>query len=71
MEFFLVSGFDGVDAIIEINTDDDGLKSSISSIENFIDKRKAEFPKCVGPNQMLNIPFEFPPGHRIRIQKGG
>ena len=36
VEFFLVSGFDGVDAIIEMNTDDDGPKSSISSIENFI-----------------------------------
>ena len=69
MECFLVSGFDDVDAIVEMNTDDDGPKSSISLIENFIDKRKAELPKCVGPNQILNIPFELPPGHRIRIQK--
>ena len=69
MECFLVSGFDDVDAFVEMNTDDDGPKSSISLIENFIDKRKAELPKCVGPNQILNIPFEFPPGHRIRIQK--
>ena len=23
----------------------------------------------MGPNQSQNLPFEFPPGHRIRISK--
>ena len=64
----LVSGFDDIDAIAEMCTDD-GPKNSVSVIENFIDKRKANHPKCMGPHQLPNDRFEFPPGHRLRIQK--
>ena len=52
-----------------MSTDDDGPKNSITLIENYIDKRKSNLPQCINPNQTPNIPFEFPPGHRIRIEK--
>ncbi len=59
---FLVSGCDDVESIVEINTTD-------SPIQNYIEKRKACFPKCIGPHQSPDTSFEFPPGHRIRIEK--
>ena len=68
VECFSVSGFDDIDAIAEMCTDD-GPKNSVSVIESFIDKRKANHPKCMGPHQSPNDPFEFLPGHRLRIQK--
>ena len=68
VECFLVSGFDDIDAIVEMNTDD-GPKNTISVVESFIDKRKANLPQCMGLHQMPNDPFEFPPGHRLRIKK--
>ena len=52
-----------------METADDGPKNSITIIENFIDKRKAKLPNCMSMNQTPDLPFEFPPGHRIRIQK--
>ena len=65
---FSVSGFSDIDAIAEMCTDD-GPKNSVSVIKSFIDKQKANHPKCMGPHQLPNDPFEFPPGHRLRIQK--
>ena len=63
-----MSGFDDIDAIMEMDIQD-GPKNSITVIESYIEKRKLELEKCMGPNQSLSLPFEFPPGHRIRISK--
>ena len=41
--------------------------NSIKVIEEYIDKRKNELPLCMGPMHSSTLPFEFPPGHRIRI----
>ena len=68
VECFMVSGFDDIDAMVEMNTSD-GPKNSITIIESYIDKRKSDLPNCMGPNHLPHLPFEFPPGHRIRIQK--
>ena len=48
---------------------DDGPKNSITIIENFINKCKAKLLNCMSMNQTPDLPFEFPPGHRIRIEK--
>ncbi len=68
VECFVVSGFDDVESITEMNTNE-GPKNSIKIIESYIEKRKTAIKKCLGPNHLPNLPFEFPPGHRIRIQK--
>ena len=68
VECFMVSGFDDIDAIVEMNTSD-GPKNSITIIESYIDKRKSDLPNCMGPKHLPHLPFEFPPGHHIRIQK--
>ena len=68
VECLIVSGFDAIDSIVEMNTED-GPKNSIDLIETYIEKRKESFPQCMGPNQIPNTPFEFPPGHRIIIEK--
>ena len=68
VECFRVSGFDDIDSNVAMNTDI-GPKNSVHLIESYIERRKASLPQCVGPNQIPNIPFEFPQGHRIRIDK--
>ena len=69
VECFLVSGFDDLDTIAEMNTDN-GSKNSVSTIESYIDKRKAYLPQCLGPHHIATLDsFEFPPGHRIRIER--
>ena len=66
VECFRVSGFDDIDAINEMNVKTE--PNSINIIEKYIDKHKEEFPQCMGPNASSMLPFEFPPGHRIRIR---
>ena len=68
VESLIVSGFDDVVSIMGMNLDD-GPKNSIQEIEKYIDERKVNYPQCIRPNEPLNTPFEFPPGHKIRIEK--
>ena len=68
VESLLVSGYDDIVSIAGMNLDE-GPKNSISEIEQYIDKRKANYPQCLRPNHPENAPFEFPPGHKIRIEK--
>ena len=49
VECFIVTGFDDLDAIIEMNVDD-GPSSTVHTIEQYIDKRKHALPQCMGPN---------------------
>ncbi len=60
----MVSGFDDEDVISEMDTRD-GLNNSITVI---VDKRKSDLPNCMSPTNLSHLPFEFPPGHRIRIE---
>ena len=64
VQCFTMSGFNDIDAIMEMNVDE-GAGNSISTIEEFIDHHS--FPSCMNP-YLHNHPFEFPPGHRIRIR---
>lgn len=57
-----------MESIIDMNTTGK-CKNIISTIEAFIDKRKEHLSNCLGPNNTPSLPFEFPPGHKIRIQK--
>ena len=43
---------------------DDSPKNSIKVIE----ERKTDYPQCIRPNESLTSTFEFPPGHKIRIE---
>ena len=67
VEALLVSGFDDKVSILGMDLDD-GPNNSIKEIEKYIDERKANYPQCLNPNLPSNASFEFPPGHRIRIQ---
>ena len=59
---FIVAGFDSVDAICAMDD------NTVSVIEEFIDKRKECYPSCIRPGTcQTSLPFEFPPGHKIRI----
>ena len=60
----VAAGFDDIHSIRELNVS--GLNNSI---EDFIDKRKDIFTNCMGPNNYSSLPFEFPPGHKIRLIK--
>ncbi len=68
VESLLVSGFDDVVSIAGMNLDD-GPKNTIKEIEQYIEGRKVNYPQCMSPSQPPNAPFEFPPGHKIRIEK--
>ena len=48
----LVSGFDDIDAIVEMNTDD-GSTNSITVIETNIDKRKKIYQDALALNKHL------------------
>jgi hypothetical protein len=76
VQCLLAAGYDAVDAISAIDDD------TISEIEKYIDKRKQHYPQCMRPDWssrpdgsrpddtcQSSLPFEFPPGHRIRINK--
>ena len=61
---FEVTGFDTKDAIIEMND------KSITEIEQYVDKWKKSLPLCMRQDlNMTAMPFEFPLGHRILINK--
>ena len=67
VQCFVTSGFDDIDAIVEMDVDD-GPGNSIKTIEGFINIHS--FTNCMNPSlQRSDHPFEFPPGHKIRIKK--
>lgn len=41
----------------------------IEEMEQYIDKRKHHYPSCMGPDGVPELPFEFPPGHKVCIKK--
>ena len=65
---FSATGFDDLQSIREMDTCN-GPNNSIKVIEEYIDKRKIELPLCMGPMHSSTLPFEFHPGHHIRIIK--
>ena len=64
MDCFQKAGFDSVDAIDGMDGD-----TIIEEMEQYIDKRKHHYPSCIGPDGVPELPFEFPPGHKVRIKK--
>lgn len=67
---FIATGFDDVESIVEMDLGGtSSARDSISVIEQYIDQRKVELPNCMGPSCSSTLPFEFPPGHKIRIKK--
>ena len=63
----LAAGYDDMNVISAMNVSDD-QGNSISMIENFIQKHfKGDAEYSHSPTSKSLLPFEFPPGHRIRI----
>jgi len=57
------AGYDDLEVVCSMDTSEtEG--NSISTIENFIQRKCAD---CAKHNPFPSSPFEFPPGHRIRI----
>jgi len=59
----LVSGYDDLDVLCSMDVSE-SPQHSIIEVENYINKRYSDNSSY---NPMLNHPFEFPPGHRVRI----
>ena len=72
MNCLKAAGFDELEVIASMDITD-GEENSISKIERYIEKRHKNnpemLPPCSTPESMNSLPFEFPPGHRIRICK--
>ena len=62
----MMSGFDDIETILQMDIGE-GPNNSIDAIEKFINKKR--FPSCMGPHQLVDETFEFPPGHKLKIQK--
>ena len=66
------AGYDELEIIASMDITD-GEGNSISTIERYIEKTHKSNPEmllpCCTPESMNSLPFEFPPGHRIRICK--
>jgi len=66
------AGFDELEVIASMDTSN-GEDNSISKVERYIEKRHKHnqemLPPCCTKESMSALPFEFPPGHRIRICK--
>ncbi len=69
VQCLIMSGFDSYDAISEMDIDAAHPGNSIGVIEDFIDKHK--FQHCMSHVHQHNtsLPFRFPPGHKILIEK--
>ena len=65
---FAATGFNDIESIREMDITN-GPKNCIEIFKDYINTRKSELPSCMGPNDHYSLPFEFPPGHRIRIVK--
>ena len=70
---FLMAGYDEEMVIADMDISENE-SNSISKIENYIEKRCKQNPAITRPDTLLalnpsakSLPFEFPPGHRIRI----
>ena len=64
----LVSGFDEIESVLEMDTSEEPT-NSIDVIERYINGRKMHYPQCMDPNQPRDITFEMSRGHRIRVNK--
>jgi hypothetical protein len=67
---FIATGYDCIDTICDMNITP-GPTNFINEIEAYIEKRKSFLPSCLGSNENFgdSFPFEFPPGHRMQINK--
>lgn len=63
---FLVAGFHTEEVICTMDITSDGPKNSINIIESYIAKRFHGNPEMCD-SFSSQLPFEFPPGHRLRI----
>ena len=66
---FRAAGYDEIQVVASMDTSDREM-NSISKIEKYIEERFKHIPDMLPPSMSLQVdatPFEFPPGHRIRI----
>lgn len=63
---FLAAGFDTEQVICSMDITSDGPKNSIKIIESYIAKRFQGNPDMCD-SFSSQLPFEFPPGHKLRI----
>ena len=66
---FRAAGYDEIQIVASMDTSDREM-NSISKIEKYIEERFKHIPDMLPPSMSLEVnagPFEFPPGHRIRI----
>ena len=62
LKCFLATGFDSEEAIAYMDT------NSVKTMEAFIEKRFSNDPSMHSQFSVdLDLPFEFPPGHKVRI----
>jgi len=65
---FLASGFDSEEAIASMEMTGDGPENSMKMMEAYIDKHYSHDPSMHSEFSIgLGGPFEFPPGHKVRI----
>jgi len=68
MKCFLAAGFDSEEAIVSMNTNIQEKENSIKVMEQYIEKRFSHDPTMHSEFSFsLGVPFEFPPGHVLRI----
>ena len=69
---FQAAGFGEIEVIASMDVSESEA-NSISKIEEYIQRRHKSnpemLPPCCSPEPINSLPFEFPPGHRIRICK--
>ena len=66
---FRAAGYDDIQVVASMDTSDREM-NSISIIEKYIEGKFKHIPEMLPPSVSLEAaptPFEFPPGHRIRI----
>ena len=65
---FLASGFDSEEAIASMDVTIDGPENAISVMEAYIEKHYPHDPSMHSEFSFGHgMPFEFPPGHKVRI----
>lgn len=63
-----VAGYDDAETIADMDISE-GPSNTIQIIEEYIEKRYHDNVEYCGCQASSTLPFEFPPGHRVRIRK--
>jgi len=71
MNCLQAAGYDDLEVIVSMDVAESEKSSCISKIEEFIERRhksNADMLPPQYPSETVNsLPFEFPPGHHVRI----